>query len=72
MSYPQDVAQVHVLTTANRERSVRLSYLSGIDKRGFGIFLEAMSKGTAFETALGKGFGLAVYKLGCAGSGLKL
>jgi len=53
MTYPQDVAQVGAFYTES-ERLVR--FLEKTDKRGFGVFLEAMSKGNRFETALNKGF----------------
>jgi len=54
MSYPQDVAQVGAFY-GESQRLVR--FLESADKRGFGVFLEAMSKGNKFETALNKGFG---------------
>ena len=53
MTYPQDVAQVGAFY-AESERLVR--FLTRADKRGFGVFLEAMSKGNRFDTALNKGF----------------
>jgi hypothetical protein len=53
MTYPQDVAQVGAFY-AESERLVR--FLSRADKHGFGVFLEAISKGNRFETALNKGF----------------
>jgi len=54
VSYPQEVTQVGVFYSES-ERLVR--FLTSTDKRGFGIFLEAMSKGNRVETALSKGFG---------------
>jgi hypothetical protein len=54
MTYPQDVAQVHAFY-AESERLVR--FLERADKHSFGAFLEAMSKGNRFDTALNKGFG---------------
>ena len=53
MTYPQDVAQVGAFY-AESERLVR--FLARAEKHGFGVFLEAMSKGNRFETALNKGF----------------
>ena len=52
-SYPADPLQVGTFYDES-ERLVR--FLSAADKRGFGLFFEAMSKGNRFETALGKGF----------------
>jgi len=52
-TYPQDVAQVGAFY-GESERLVR--FLTTVDKRGFGVFLDAMSKGNRFETALNKGF----------------
>ena len=37
--------------------STNVRFLSAVDKRGFGIFLEAMAQGARVETALGRGFG---------------
>jgi len=54
MTYPQDVAQVGAFYSES-ERLVR--FLTSLDKQGFGTFLEAMSKGNRFDTALNKGFG---------------
>ncbi len=54
VAYPQDVTQVAPFY-AQSERLVR--FLSAADKRGFGVFFEALSKGNRFESALGKGFG---------------
>jgi hypothetical protein len=54
LTYPQDVTQVAVFY-AESQRLVR--FLSAADKHGFEVFLEAMSKGNRFETALTKGFG---------------
>lgn len=54
LSYPEDVAQVQVFYMES-ERLVR--FLSAADKRGFGIFFDAVAKGARFETALAKGFG---------------
>ena len=53
VSYPQDVAQVGAFYSES-ERLVR--FLTSVDKRGFGVFLDAMSKGNRFDTALSKGF----------------
>ncbi len=54
MTYPVDVVQVGVFYSES-ERLVR--FLTAADKRGFGLFLEAVSKGNRIETALTKGFG---------------
>jgi hypothetical protein len=54
VTYPQEVTQVGVFY-GESERLVRL--LAGTDKHGFGVFLDAMSKGNRFDTALTKGFG---------------
>lgn len=54
LAYPQEVAQVGVFYNES-ERLVR--FLSATDKRGFGVLLEALSKGNRFDTALTKGFG---------------
>jgi hypothetical protein len=54
ITYPQEVTQVGVFYSES-ERLVR--FLTKGDKHGFGLFLEAMSKGNRFETALNKGFG---------------
>jgi hypothetical protein len=53
LTYPQDVAQVGAFY-AESERLVR--FLAHADKHGFGVFLDAMSKGNRIETALNKGF----------------
>ena len=53
-TYPQDVLQVSTFY-AESEKLAR--YLSGVDKRGFGVFFDALSKGNRFDSALGKGFG---------------
>ncbi len=53
VTYPQDVAQVGVFYNES-ERLVR--FLTRADKHGFSVFLDAMSKGNRFETALNKGF----------------
>jgi len=53
ITYPQDVAQVHVFYDES-ERLVR--FLESADKHGFGVFLDAMSRGNRFDTALNKGF----------------
>ncbi len=53
-TYPQDVLQVTAFYTES-EKLAR--FLSGVDKRGFGVFLDALSKGNRFDSALGKGFG---------------
>jgi hypothetical protein len=54
VAYPQDVVQVGVFY-AESERLAR--FLSGVDKRGFGVFFEALSKGNRFDSALSKSFG---------------
>jgi hypothetical protein len=54
MSYPQDTAQVTIFYNES-ERLVR--FLTATDKRAFGVFFEAVSKGNRFDTALSKGFG---------------
>lgn len=53
VTYPKDEAQVAAFY-AESNRLVR--FLEKTDKRGFGIFLDAMSKGNRFDTALNKGF----------------
>jgi len=53
LTYPQDVAQVGAFYNES-ERLVR--FLERADKHGFSVFLDAMSKGNRFETALNKGF----------------
>ena len=53
-SYPSDTKQVGPFY-AESERLVR--FLNVTDKRGFLAFLEAMSKGARFETALSRAFG---------------
>ncbi len=53
-AYPQDDLQVATFY-AESEKLAR--YLSSVDKRGFGVFFEAMSKGNRFDSALSKGFG---------------
>ena len=52
-AYPSDPAQVAIFYDES-ERLVR--FLCRIDKRGFGIFLEALARGARVETALQKGF----------------
>jgi hypothetical protein len=54
MSYPQDTAQVGIFYNES-ERLVR--FLTATDKRAFGVFFDALSKGNRFDTALSKGFG---------------
>jgi hypothetical protein len=54
LTYPKEVVEVGVFYSES-ERLVR--FLSATDKRGFGVFLEALSKGNRFETGLTKGFG---------------
>lgn len=54
MSYPQGTAQVTIFYNES-ERLVR--FLTAADKRAFGVFFEAISKGNRFDTALSKGFG---------------
>jgi hypothetical protein len=53
LDYPADVEQVRTYYNQS-ERIVR--FLSGVDKTGFHRFLEAMSMGNLFETAMLKGF----------------
>ena len=53
-TYPQDVLQVSTFY-AESEKLAR--FLSAADKRGFGVFFDALSKGNRFDSALGKGFG---------------
>ena len=53
LAYPQDIAQVGAFYNES-ERLVR--FLERADKHGFSVFLDAMSKGNRFETALNKGF----------------
>ena len=54
LAYPEDTLQV---TTFYAESEKLARYLSSVDKRGFGMFFEAMSKGNRFDSALSKGFG---------------
>jgi hypothetical protein len=53
LTYPQEVTQVGVFYSES-ERLVR--FLTRGDKHGFEVFLDAMSKGNRFDTALNKGF----------------
>jgi hypothetical protein len=53
-AYPRETLEVATFY-AESERLAR--FLSGIDKRGFGVFFDALSKGNRFDTALAKGFG---------------
>jgi hypothetical protein len=53
VTYPKEETQVGVFYNES-QRLVR--FLSHADKHGFEVFLEAMSKGNRFETALNKGF----------------
>ena len=53
-AYPQEDLQVATFY-AESEKLAR--YLSSVDKRGFGVFFEALSKGNRIDSALGKGFG---------------
>jgi hypothetical protein len=53
LTYPLEVEKVGVFYTES-ERLVR--FLTKADKHGFSVFLDAMSKGNRFETALNKGF----------------
>ncbi len=53
-AYPQDVLEVATFY-AESEKLAR--YLSSVDKRGFGVFFEALSKGNRLDSALSKGFG---------------
>ena len=54
VAYPQDVLQVATFY-AESEKLAR--FLSSVDKRGFGVFFEALSKGNRLDSALSKGFG---------------
>ena len=54
LTYPKDPVQVGVFYNES-ERLVR--FLSAANKRGFGVLLEALSKGNRLDTALTKGFG---------------
>ena len=53
-AYPQDDLQVATFY-AESEKLAR--FLSSVDKRGFGVFFEALSRGNRFDSALSKGFG---------------
>ena len=53
-TYPQDVLQVAAFY-AESEKLAR--FLSATDKRSFGVFFDALSKGNRFDSALAKGFG---------------
>lgn len=53
-SYPANVAEIATFYD-EAERLVR--FLCSIDKRGFGVFFEALARGNHFESALAKGFG---------------
>jgi hypothetical protein len=53
-AYPQEVLAVATFY-AESEKLAR--FLSGVDKRGFGVFFEALSKGNRLDSALSKGFG---------------
>ena len=52
--YPQEVEQV-VAFYNESEKLVR--FLSGADKKAFGDFLEALSRGARFESGLTKAYG---------------
>ena len=54
VAYPAETSQV-TMFYIEAERLTR--FLSAADKRGFGVFFEALSKGNRFESALAKGFG---------------
>ena len=54
VAYPAETSQV-TLFYVEAERLTR--FLSAADKRGFGVFFDALSKGNRFESALAKGFG---------------
>ena len=54
MAYPQEDLQVATFYTES-EKLAR--FLSSVDKRGFGVFFEALSKGNRIDSALSKGFG---------------
>ncbi|HEV7404865.1 MAG TPA: hypothetical protein VGO11_18125 [Chthoniobacteraceae bacterium] len=60
LSYPQKDAEV-IAFYAESERLVR--FLSASDKHKFSLFLEAMSKGARFDSALDKNFGTAFFNL---------
>jgi hypothetical protein len=53
-AYPQDVLRVHAFY-AESERLAR--FLSSVDKRKFGTFFDALSKGNRLDSALNKGYG---------------
>jgi hypothetical protein len=54
LAYPQDVKEVFVFYTES-EKLVR--FLCGVNATAFPVFLDAMSKGNKFETALWKAYG---------------
>ena len=68
LAYPQQDQQVVAFYTES-ERLVR--FLSAADKPGFLKFLEAMSKGNRFDTALDKGLGSKFHDLDALESGFK-
>lgn len=56
-SMPGYPAQPERVTAYYDESQRLVRYLCAADKAGFGVFLEAMSMGNRFDTALTKGFG---------------
>jgi hypothetical protein len=60
VSYPQSELEV-IAFYAESERLVR--FLSASDKHKFSLFLEAMSKGARFDSALDKTFGTTLFNL---------
>lgn len=54
VSYP---TQEEVVGTFYSESERLVRFLSGADKRGFGVFFDALAKGNRFDSALSKGFG---------------
>jgi hypothetical protein len=52
--YPANVSEVEVFYDES-ERLVR--FLTGVNKQGFNLFFDALSKGNQLESALNKGFG---------------
>ena len=58
-TYPQEVTDVG-LFYAESERLTR--FLSGVDKRGFGVMFEALSKGARMESALSAANSIRVWR----------
>ena len=54
VTYPEEIKQV---TTFYKESEKLVRFLSVEDKQKFLVFLDAMSKGNKFDTALSKAFG---------------